>query len=208
MYRMEGKQMEREKKTREEKRILFVNACVREGSRTLYLARYLLGKLEGRIEEVNLEQEHIEPLMRRSLAERDALLKAGDREHEMLRYARAFAEAEEIVIAAPYWDLGFPALLKIYLEAVTAAGVTFTYEQGIPKGLCRAKRLLYITTAGGPIFADFGYSYVKMLAEGFYGISDTLCFKAENLDVEGADVEGLLMQTKQDMDKRVQGEQQ
>ena len=61
-------------------------------------------------------------------------------------------KADIIVIAAPYWDLSFPAQLKDYIERVNAVGVTFDYDQeGIPYGLCRAKKLVYITTAGGNI---------------------------------------------------------
>jgi FMN-dependent NADH-azoreductase len=102
----------------------------------------------------------------------------------MLRYARQFAQAEEIVIAAPFWDLAFPAKLKIYLEQITVAGITFQYVDGRPRGLCRAKKLTYITTSGGPIFDDFGYAYVKTLAQKFYGIPQTKAIRAMNLDVE------------------------
>ena len=49
-----------------------------------------------------------------------------------------------------------------------------------------------MTTAGGPIFADFGYSYVEALAKNLYGIEETICIKAENMDMDGADVEAIL----------------
>lgn len=182
--------------------ILFVNACVRECSRTKRLADHLLASIDGDITEVCLENERIQPLDRESLARRDVLVSNGELEDDMLSYARQFAEAETIVIAAPYWDLAFPALLKIYFEAVTVSGVTFCYgEDGAPKGLCKAKKLIYVTTAGGPIFADFGYSYVKTMAEGFFGIEETVCFKAENLDVIGMDIEKILKETEHEIDK-------
>lgn len=37
-------------------KILFVNACVRPESRTMILAKHVLSKLDGVIEEVNLER--------------------------------------------------------------------------------------------------------------------------------------------------------
>lgn len=178
---------------------LFVNACVRKESRTLELAKYLLNRLEGEVTQINLQQENIEPLKEETLAKREELLRKQKFEDVSFRYARTFAEADEIVIAAPFWDLSFPALLKIYLENVTVSGITFTYEDGVPKGLCHAKRLFYVTTAGGPIFADFGYSYVKTLAESFYGIKKTICYKAQNLDVDGVDVDTVLMQAREQM---------
>lgn len=178
-------------------RILFVNACVRPHSRTLELAKEVLNHLEGQVENVNLEREHIAPLNNELLEKRDGLLKSKDYDHPMLRYARQFAEADTIVIAAPYWDLIFPATVRIYFEAVTVTGVTFFYTpKGFPCSLCRAKRLIYVTTAGGPVFANFGYDYVKAMAESFFGIKDTLCIKAENLDVVGADVDAILEKAK------------
>ena len=73
-------------------------------------------------------------------------------------------------------------------------GITFVYtEDGQPRGLCRAKKLTYVTTAGGPVYsADYGYGYVRALATIFYGIGETRLIKAENLDILGADVEALL----------------
>jgi FMN-dependent NADH-azoreductase len=102
----------------------------------------------------------------------------------MLRYAKQFAEADEIVIAAPFWDLSFPALLKAYVEQITVSGITFEYIEGRPYGLCKAKRLTYVTTSGGPIFVDFGYEYIKSLAKNFYGISETKAYRAMDLDVQ------------------------
>lgn len=73
---------------------------------------------------------------------------------------------------------------------------TNNYENNAPVGLCRAKRLFYITTAGGPIINDFGFSYVKELAESIYGIRQTKCFRAEGLDIIGADVDGIMEKAK------------
>lgn len=129
--------------------VLFVNACVREQSRTLLLERHLLSRLPAQICEIRLEDMDLKPLTKHSLAKRDELLREGKWEDPSLHYARQFADADCIVIAAPYWDLGFPALLKIYLETVTVSGITFCYEESRPRGLCKARKLYYITTAGG-----------------------------------------------------------
>jgi FMN-dependent NADH-azoreductase len=112
----------------------------------------------------------------------------------MFAFARQFAEADTIVIAAPYWDLSFPAALKQYLEMVNVVGVTFDYsKEGIPVGLCRARRLFYVTTAGGEFVPEaFGFGYVKALAQNFYGIQDVRKIEAVGLDIEGADVAAIL----------------
>lgn len=174
--------------------ILFVNACVRPQSRTLRLAQSVLDRLSGHLIEVDLSADPIPFLDREGLDRRNALLAAGNFDAPMLRHAGQFAKADTIVIAAPYWDLMFPALLKAYLEAVTVSGLTFRYtEEGRPTSLCKAKRLIYITTAGGYIGDyDFGFQYVSTLARGFFGIENISCVRAEGLDIVGADVEAIL----------------
>ena len=163
-------------------KILFVNACVRENSRTLALSEYFLGLLDGEIEEIDLNQERIQPLTRDSLALRKELVRKRKYDDPMLKYAKAFAAADTIVVAAPYWDLSFPAILKVYLEAVSVSGITYRHVEGRPRGLCRAKRLIYITVAGGIVDFDCGYNYIHSLAKGLFGIPETVCFRAEDLD--------------------------
>lgn len=172
--------------------ILFVNACVRTDSRTLVLAKEILKEMQGEITEVNLNSEGIEPLTGGLLEKREGLIANGEMEDPIFRYAWQFARADEIVIAAPFWDLSFPAILKTYLERITVSGITFHYRGGNPIGLCKAERLTYVTTAGGPIIEDYGYSYIRSLARNFYGIRETRAVFAEKLDVCGIRAERLL----------------
>lgn len=175
------------------KKILFINACVRKESRTSKLARHILKRLGGEVTEVRLDLSGLLPLDRDSLARRDKLLEEKDFSASEFAAAREFANADIILIAAPYWDLTFPSLLKIYLENVTVCGVTFYYtESGVPKGLCRAKQLYYVTTSGGEIIHNFGFKYVDALAKEFYGIGETRFISAEGLDIVGADEGGIL----------------
>ena len=179
-------------------KILFVNACIRPNSRTLDLAKYIITKLSGEVEEVKLSDEELFPLTLKEMELRDISAKNKDFSSDVFRLAKQFARADIIVIAAPYWDLMFPALVKIYFEKVTVNGLTFAYGQnGIPYGLCNAKRLIYVTTAGGPIIHDFGYEYSKALAKNFYGIKLVQCVKAQGLDIYGADVAKIIEETKQ-----------
>lgn len=190
-----------------EKPVLFVNACVRKESRTRRLAEKLLDQLGKPYEEICLEGMAFPVVDEDYLARHDQLISAGDFQDPMFDLARQFAEAETIVIAAPFWDLSFPATLKQYLEQISVVGITFRYsEDGVPIGLCRASRLFYVTTAGGPIFSEeYGYGYVKALARGFYGIQNTILFKAEGLDVIGADVERILQDSEKQMDEESLG---
>jgi FMN-dependent NADH-azoreductase len=172
--------------------VLFINACVREHSRTLVLAKHVMKDISEEITEVNLNIENIEPLDRALLEKRDRLVRERNFNDPLFRYANQFAKADQIIIAAPFWDLSFPAKLKIYLEQITVAGITFQYINGHPTGLCNAKSLTYVTTSGGPIFDDFGYAYVKTLAEKFYGIKKTSAVRAMNLDMDMISAQDLL----------------
>ncbi len=177
-------------------KILFVNACVRKESRTRGLAERVLEKLQmenDRVEEIRVSE--VDAIRDEAfIVSRNGASEAMDFSASAYAPARQFAEADMIVIAAPYWDLSFPAILKAYFEQINVVGLTFEYtEDGKPRGLCKAKKLIYVTTAGGPILSDdYGYGYVKSLAQAFYGIPEVCEIKAEGLDVFGADVEKLL----------------
>jgi FMN-dependent NADH-azoreductase len=102
------------------------------------------------------------------------------------------------VIAAPYWDMMFPAVLKNYLENILVSGITFCYsDQGRPQSLCKAKALHYVTTAGGFIGQnDFGFTYAQALSQSFFGITEIHRYSAEGLDIFGTDVEAVMRQAK------------
>ena len=174
--------------------ILFINACVRKESRTKKLADCLLSKRQEPVEEVRLDTVVFPVTDENFLRRRDQLILAHDFGDSLFGFARQFAEADEIVIAAPFWDLSFPAALKQYFEQINVLGITFRYTpDGIPQGLCRAKRLTYITTAGGNFFPEeYGFGYVKALAQNFYGIRNINLIKAIGLDIDGADVNAII----------------
>jgi FMN-dependent NADH-azoreductase len=175
-------------------RILFINTCVRKDSRTKRLADKLLSTLDDAVEEIRLEDITFPVVDESFLNKRDELIAAGDFSNSLFSNARQFAEADVIVVAAPYWDLSFPASLKQYFELINVVGITFRYtETGIPVGLCKAKKLYYVMTAGGNyVPEEFGFGYVKALATGYYGIEDVELIKAVGLDIDGADVEGIM----------------
>jgi len=177
--------------------ILFVNACVRKNSRTKRLANYLIDVLNDEFKEINLMKENIFPLNDKNLEFRSFLTENKNFDNPIFNYAKDFAKADTIVIAAPFWDLSFPASLKSYIEAINIIGLTFDYSSdGIPFGLCNAKKLFYVTSAGGKIFnLEYGFGYIKSLCNNFYGIKDVFCIKAENLDIIGSNVENILKET-------------
>ena len=183
------------------KNILFINACVRPDSRTIELAKEVLQKLGGNVEQVDLYNTTLMPLDLNGMQKRDAAACKQNFDDDVFCFAKQFASADAMVVAAPYWDMMFPAVLKTYLENITVCGLTFRYsERGIPQGMCKAKSLYYVTTAGGFIGNnDFGFSYIKALCENFFGITDVHRYTAEGLDIFGADVSNILNKAKENI---------
>ena len=186
-------------------KLLYVNACVRKDSRTERLAKKLLLRLNEPVEEVRLKDMAFPVVDEAYLNERDRLINEKAFDNPMFELARRFSEAETIVIAAPYWDMSFPAALKQYIELVNVIGITFKYsESGAPTGLCKAKRLFYVVTAGGDYAPDeYGYGYIKAVAQGYYGIADTTLIKAAGLDIDGVDVNAVLSEAEKSIRETV-----
>ena len=176
--------------------LLFVNACVREQSRTKRLADCLLAKLGDAAEEVRLSEISFPVYDEEFMQRRNRLIESGKYDDSSFDLARQFAAADRIVIAAPYWDLSFPAALKQYFEQICVNGLTFMYTpEGFPKGLCRTRKLYYVMTAGGQFVPEeYGFGYVRALAQNFYGIDEVELIKAVGLDIDGADPESILQE--------------
>lgn len=179
------------------KEVLLVDCCVRrEQSRTARLARAFVNGLdESRyvVSVIRPDEERMRPLTGEGLRERDRLLADGALDRPRFDYARQFADAEIVVFAAPFWDMSFPALLKVYVENISVEGITFrTTEKGL-EGLCKGKKLIFLTTRGGYYGGtdmDQGGSYIRALQQ-FYGFGEYVCVAAEGLDT-GVDPEPLV----------------
>lgn len=179
------------------KEVLFVDCCIRGNeSRTRRLADSFLAALDPayHVTRLNLMEENLSYFKGDYFDERQRLLESGDRSHPRFRYAHQFAEADLIVIAAPFWDLSFPALLKVYIEQVSVDGITFgSTEKGL-QGLCRASDMVFLTTRGGFYTDDdmeMGSRYLDAL-HTFFGVGRYHCIAADGMDVAGFDAEGSL----------------
>lgn len=193
--------------------ILYIDACAREASRTRKLADALVSRLTKEEPDqvvtrvLYREADQFQPLTEDRIRQRDEAYAKQDFSDPIFRYAEEFASADRIVIAAPYWDFSFPAILKLYLEHVSVSGITFHYkEDGEPVGHCRADMLYYVTTAGGEIGSfNYGYDYVKLLTRGLFGVRDTQCIRVVGLDLAGTDADILLERAVRNIIESVSG---
>ena len=88
----------------------------------------------------------------------------------------------------------FPRTVKVYIENISAEGITFGCNENGLYGLCKAKWLLFLTTRGG-IWADSdmeqGSTYMEALCK-FFGIDEYACVYADGIDVQELDGEEIL----------------
>lgn len=158
-------------------KLLFVNGCISqrgEGSRTLALAKAFLETWKDLHPEAEVETVApkallaLKPFEPGMLNDRDAL--AGIRCFDAPVYdlARQFRAADRIVVAAPFWDLTFPAALRTYIEYISANGLTYHYEVDGCHGDCRAEKLVYLTSGGDVERPEsLGVLYWKQLSAMF-----------------------------------------
>lgn len=179
-------------------KLLFIDACVRdERSRTkvlcdVYLEEFLKKNPDIEVDRVVLRNGSVETHTMEKLDIRDGLIRQKDFSHPMFDLAKQFKEADYVVIGSPYWDLSFSAILKVYIENIMMADLTFEATDTGFIGLCKGKKLTYITTAGGVIGdKNFGYDYMCGVAD-MLGIAETECIMAEALDIAGNDADAIV----------------
>ncbi len=102
------------------------------------------------------------------LDRRDALAAVGAWDAPVFALARQFRGADAVAVAAPFWDLSFPAALRTYIEYISANGLTYHYEADGCHGDCRARRLVYLTSGGDVEREDsLGVLYWRQLCAMF-----------------------------------------
>ena len=178
--------------------LLFVDCCisVHAVSRTKLLADVFLSAWqaahpEDEIETLDLKTLNLQPLNAQMAAERENT----PTDSPVFALARQFAAADRIVIAAPFWELSFPAQLRLYIEHIAAAGITFGYAPQGQIGLCRAEKLLFLTTAGGPMEGqNCGSDHWRALCP-FFGIGEYHFLGAPMQDVAEIDHASILLHT-------------
>ena len=185
-------------------KILYIKANAKEtgGSRTFKLSdrfaeEYRRLHPEDTIITLDLYQEGIDFLPVGQLEQLHRPNPGEGRNHPILKYAYQFLEADKYIISAPLWNLSIPAILKAYIDYICVTGITFTYTENRPVGLCTGKKAIHITTRGGNYsiapYRDYemGDRYLRTIL-GFLGITDFETIAAEELDVIGNDVDAIL----------------
>ncbi|MDO4316278.1 MAG: NAD(P)H-dependent oxidoreductase [Oscillospiraceae bacterium] len=182
-------------------KVLFVDCCISQrgaGSRTRALADAFLKAFRAAHPDAEIETVPpetllaLKPFAPEMLDERDALASVGAWDAPVFGLARQFRGADRVVVAAPFWDLSFPAALRTYIEYISANGLTYHYEEDGCHGDCHAARLVYLTSGGDFEREDSaGVLHWRQLA-AMFGIGQFDYVFAGGLDIDPAKTPELL----------------
>lgn len=165
------------------KNIIFIDACMRAGSRTKRIAERIIEELSGRycIETIRLGEADYPIVDNRILEERNN----GTVPKAHAELAGRIAAADRIVIAAPFWDMSFPSALKVFFENMSLFGITFDSNDKECYGLCKAEKVMYITTRGMDISTgdqlEQATPYIRALSH-LWGWGELTVISAQNMD--------------------------
>lgn len=179
-------------------KVLYIKANIKnEGeSRTFkvsdsFVEEYKKNNPEDEIITLDLYKENIDFLRSDDLGKLFGPKDEESKNNSILKYAYQFADSDKYIIAAPMWNLSFPAILKAYIDYVSVSGITFKYTAEGPVGLLNNKKAVHIVSRGGGYDNspyEMGDRYLRTIL-GFFGIKDIETIAIDNLDVMGVNVE-------------------
>lgn len=194
-------------------KVLYIQANIKQPgeSRTFQVADHFIEAYkqqnpEDEITTLDLYKENIDFLRPESLVGIFGPKDESTKNHPILKYTHQFAEADKYIIAAPMWNLSFPAILKAYFDYTTVAGITFKYTENGPVGMLEGKKALHVVARGGTYTdspVEMGDRYIRTIL-GFYGVKDIETLAIEGLDVIGTNEEAKIAEAKAEAEKLAQ----
>ncbi len=135
----------------------------------------------------HLEEAHLHafftPLENRTPENAEAIKHSDDAIAEIM-------DADIIVIGAPLYNFGILSTLKASIDHIARAGVTFKYDENVPEGLVKNKKV-YLAVSSGGIYSegpyksfDFVEPYLRAVL-GFLGMTNVTVFRVEGTNIPG-----------------------
>ncbi len=146
--------------------ILFVDCLIRENdSRTKLIADAFFSNLDKMHSVKHVKIADL-PL---KCKDKNCFLEGYETDETIKKEAIAFKNADLIVVAAPFYDMGLPSILHVYCENISVDGITFLSSENSFKGNVKANEMIYIVTRGDLIedesSKDAGTFYLKALGK-------------------------------------------
>ena len=168
--------------------LLVITADATGSARTKRIASAIIAELRKRysVETVDLTKNIYSVADNYTLEDRNK----GIVPDEHVTLAKKIAAADRIVIAAPFWDMSFPSALKVFFENMSLFGVTFNTNAKECYGLCKAEKVMYITTRGMNISTgdplEQATPYIKAISY-LWGWGELTVVSAQNMDYSSAE---------------------
>ena len=118
----------------------------------------------------------------RTAEQRDVLAHSDELVEELQR-------ADTIIIEAPVYNFGVPAVLKAWIDMIARARKTFRYTESGPVGMLENKKAYLVVASGGTAIdseIDFATPYLRHALQ-FIGITDVETIGAAEQMVRGED---------------------
>mgnify|MGYP001241976447 FL=1 len=166
------------------KKLIVIDSCMRAESRTKQILDAAVAELSKRyeVEIIDVNSVGLPPL--------DKITYVDQRENGNIpplavELARKVATCDRLVVAAPFWDMSFPAILKSFFENISLYDITFMDDGTACRGLCKCEKVLFITTRGMDIKTgdplEQGSSYLAALSF-LWGLGEVITVAATNMD--------------------------
>lgn len=95
-------------------------------------------------------------------------------------------QADTIVIGAPIHNFSVTSTLKLWIDQIARAGLTFSYTENGPIGLLSGKRAIVAVASGGTQAGsdiDYATTYLRHVL-GFIGITDVQIVAADQMAID------------------------
>ncbi|TFH68733.1 ACP phosphodiesterase [Gammaproteobacteria bacterium LSUCC0057] len=167
-------------------RVLHIRSSARsEGSISRQIGNYLVAALGATVQLRDLAEQPLLAISAEDLID----LHASNRQPRASLQAQ-FAQSQQlidelnsadtVIIEAPMYNFGPPAVLKQWVDAICRAGETFRYSESGPVGLVSCRRAVVVTSSGGAPLGgegDFVGPYLERICR-FIGIDEVYHLRA------------------------------
>ena len=160
------------------KKIAVIDSTIRKESRTRIILNNVLKRNDVEFFVINLNNLDLFPTNMSNFDVKDT-------DEKFLNIARELAACDGVIVAAPFWDMTYPALLKNFIEKMSVFNIMFIDDGVTCVGISKLKFMLFITTRGMNIkdYSKFdGASFSLKSLCLLWGIPNFACVSAYNLD--------------------------
>ncbi len=133
------------------KKVLVVDSCIRKNSKTRMVLNSFLSRLSNDylVEKIYLNNnDSLIPLNDEILDKRNKDIINKEFNSTYYDFAKKLKECDIVIIAAPFYDLTFPSVLKIFIEQTLISNLTFVDTENGVKGIINCNKMIYITVRG------------------------------------------------------------